>query len=150
MDVISDSENIKNLLKTPYADGKGMLSYFVHRIGNSLLIDEFDLQKYLLRRSDEDWEWLRSFIYENILNSLNESEKKVFIKLKTREAIQQKTLMSKFLYYSIDTNDKTVATKSCLEPVASKSCLIPSEKLSFPVLPEPKKGENLPDPQNGT
>lgn len=56
VDVISDSENIKNLLKIPYSDKNG-LSFFVHRIGNTLLIDDFDIHKYLLWKSEEDWRW---------------------------------------------------------------------------------------------
>jgi hypothetical protein len=69
VDVISDSENIKNLLKMPYAHGNA-LSYFVHRIGNTLLIDQFDVQKYLLWKSEEDWKWLRAFIYENVMKNM--------------------------------------------------------------------------------
>ena len=130
VDVISDSENIKNLLKTPYSEGS--LSYFVHRVGNTLLIDEFDLHKYLLRKTDEDWEWLRSFIFENILSSLNEKEGKIFIKQKTRELLQQKNLLSKFLYHSLEDSRRPERQEQRF--VQQKRPL----QLSKIALPEPK------------
>jgi hypothetical protein len=142
VDVICDSEHIKRLLKTPYTEKGTYLSYFVHRIGNTLLIDEFDLHKYLLRSQDQEWKWLSNFIYENILKTLNENERKVFIKLKTKEAILQKNLMSKFLYHSIeDTKDSLGRTE---DQRNQPGC---SQRLEcIPVLPEPQK--EVPDPQN--
>lgn len=34
----------------------------IHRVGKSLLIDEFDIHKYLLRKQKDDWQWLRKFV----------------------------------------------------------------------------------------
>lgn len=132
VDVISDSENIKNLLKTPYCDNN-VLSYFVHRIGNTLLIDDFDLHKYLLWKSEEDWTWLRNFVYENV--RLNEKDRKpIPIQHKTREFLEQKNLLSKFLYYSIEDSKKMEEKE-----------YVPMQ-LSQPLLPQPKR-EDISDDQ---
>lgn len=135
VDVISDSENIKNLLKSPYSENN-VLSYFVHRVGNTLLIDDFDLHKYLLWKSEEDWRWLRSFICENILSRLKETDRKPFsIGHKTRELLEQKKLLSKFLYYSIEDSKRTEEKK-----------FVPLQ-LSQPLLPHPKR-EDISDNQD--
>lgn len=127
VDVISDSENIKNLLKTPYSDSN-VLSYFVHRVGNTLLIDDFDLHKYLLWKSEEDWQWLRKFIYENVLSRLKEKDRKpIPIQNKSREFLEQKNLLSKFLYYSIEDSKKSEEKE-----------YVPMQ-LSQPMLPQPKR-----------
>jgi hypothetical protein len=133
VDVISDSENIKNLLKIPYSDNN-VLSYFVHRIGNTLLIDNFDLQKFLLWKSEEDWRWLRTFIYENVL-SQTKDRKPIPIQHKTREFLEQKNLLSKFLYYSIE-DSKKIEEKE-YEP----------KHLNQPMLPQPKR-EDISDNQH--
>uniref|UniRef100_T1GV09 EDRF1 N-terminal domain-containing protein n=1 Tax=Megaselia scalaris TaxID=36166 RepID=T1GV09_MEGSC len=73
-----------------------VISMMVHRVGNTLLIDEFDIQKYLLRKYDEDWKWLRKFIIDNIIKSIGDNERKFYsIKDKSREALQSKNLLSK-------------------------------------------------------
>jgi hypothetical protein len=132
VDVISDSENIKNLLKTPYNDNNG-LSYFVHRIGNTLLIDDFDLHKYLLWKSEEDWRWLRNFVFESM--RLNEKDRKpIPIVHKTREFLEQKNLLSKFLHYSIEDSKKMEEKE-----------YVPMQ-LSQPLLPQPKR-EDISDSQ---
>ena len=65
VDVVSDGENIKKLLKIPYT--KAPVSMVVHRVGRSLLLDDFDIHKYLLRRSASEWEWIRKFFHQIIL-----------------------------------------------------------------------------------
>jgi len=30
----------------------------VHRVGKTLLIDEFDIHKHLLRKQQDDWSWM--------------------------------------------------------------------------------------------
>lgn len=126
VDVISDSENIKNLLKMPYAHGNS-LSYFVHRIGNTLLIDQFDLQKYLMWKSEEDWKWLRAFIYENVVSNMKKGNQKPFaIQHKSQEVIQQKNLLSKFLYHSISDSGETEEKE-----------YIPHQIPQLPLLPQP-------------
>lgn len=135
VDVISDSENIKNLLKAPYSDNN-VLSYFVHRVGNTLLIDDFDLHKYLLWKSEEDWRWLRSFIYENVLSRLKEKDRRpIPIQHKTSEFLEQKSLLSKFLYYSIEDSKK----------IEEEKPYVPKQR-SQPLLPQPKR-EDITDKQ---
>lgn len=105
IDVIASSEIIKKLLMLAYND-QSMMSYFVHRVGNTLLIDEFNLHRYLLWKSeDEDWKWLRKFIGEHVLTTLKEKAIPIQHK-KTKEFLEQKNLLSKFLYYSIEDSQK--------------------------------------------
>lgn len=99
VDVVSDAENIKKLLKLPY--NNGLISMMVHRIENTLLLDDFDIHKYLLRQAESDWEWLKKFFYDNIFHNLGDKEKRLFHKADTRNSLQQKNLVSKFLYHSL-------------------------------------------------
>lgn len=46
VDVVSNAENIKRLLKLPYASNC-TISMMVHRIGSTLLIDDFDIQRFV-------------------------------------------------------------------------------------------------------
>lgn len=47
----------------------------VHRIENTLLIDEFDVHKHLMMQTEDDWEWLRKFFYSHILESFERKVK---------------------------------------------------------------------------
>lgn len=69
VDVVSDAEKIKKLLKIPF-NSKAHVSMMIHRVGKTLLIDDFDIYKYLLRQSEKEWQWLRKFFFENVLQSL--------------------------------------------------------------------------------
>ncbi|XP_017791827.1 PREDICTED: erythroid differentiation-related factor 1 isoform X2 [Habropoda laboriosa] len=134
VDVVSDAENIKKLLKLPY--NHGVISMVVHRIENTLLLDDFDIHKYLLRRAESDWEWLKKFFYEHIFHNLGDKEKCLFHKTNSRNTLQQRNLVSKFLYHSILVGDnKEQQTKPQL-PV----------KTLEPCLPEPSQEEKVPDP----
>jgi len=44
----------------------------VHRVGNTLMLDEFDIHRYLLRQQDDDWKWLRKFFYETVLRNMKQ------------------------------------------------------------------------------
>jgi hypothetical protein len=103
IDVIASSEVIKKLLMIAYND-QSVLSYFVHRVGNTLLIDEFNLHRYLLWKSeDEEWKWLRKFICDHVINSTLKEKSSIPIEhKKTKEFLERKNLLSKFLYYSIE------------------------------------------------
>ncbi|XP_035896420.1 erythroid differentiation-related factor 1 [Anopheles stephensi] len=147
VDVVSDAENIKRLLKLPYSR-KSVISMIVHRIENTLLIDEFDVAKYLLLQEEADWHWLRSFIYENILKSLNDSERKLFLHPKTREAFQQKYLTSKFLYHSLQSGTLDDAARNEPHGAVPNDCAPYTPlPLAGPILPEPTKEEHFPDAQ---
>lgn len=150
VDVVSDAENIKRLLKLPYAP-KSPISMMVHKVGNALLIDEFDIQKYLLRRADDDWKWLRTFILENILSSLSDKDKNFCLKDKSRRALQRKNLLSKFLYHSLRQTSENI--QSTTNTKNNDNC--GNEKSNFrpllltgPILPEPNMEENVPDPNH--
>ncbi|XP_017136606.1 erythroid differentiation-related factor 1 [Drosophila miranda] len=145
VDVVSDAENIKQLLKLPYS-AQSPISMVVHKVGNTLLLDEFDIQKYLLRKSDDDWKWLRTFILEHIL-SFGDKQHNYCLKERNREALQTKNLLSKFLYHSLkqtgDGGEYDVHTTPT--QLTSRRQGLP---ITGPVLPEPKIEENVPDPKS--
>uniref|UniRef100_A0A8B9U6T2 Erythroid differentiation regulatory factor 1 n=1 Tax=Anas zonorhyncha TaxID=75864 RepID=A0A8B9U6T2_9AVES len=94
VDVVSDSENIKKLLKIPYS--KSHVSMAVHRIGRTLLLDELDIQELFMRSSQTgDWTWLKEF-YQRLIDQKWQRKKK------SKEHWYQKAILSKFLYYSIN------------------------------------------------
>jgi hypothetical protein len=112
--------------------------------GNTLLIDEFDIHKYLLRQEDANWKWLRKFLYENVLNSLNEKERNIFLTHSPTAEATTSNLLSKFLCLSIkDTEtDETQPAVYCPATLPLASC---SPDL---ILPEPNREENVPDPKS--
>ncbi|XP_076241456.1 erythroid differentiation-related factor 1 isoform X2 [Calliopsis andreniformis] len=136
VDVVSDAENIKKLLKLPY--NHGVISMMVHRIENTLLLDDFDIHKYLLRQAESDWEWLKKFFYEHIFQNLGDKEKCLFHKTNNRNALQQRNLVSKFLYHSIVVADEDEQHAKPQLPV----------KTLEPCLPEPSQEEKVPDPNH--
>ncbi|KAK2824418.1 hypothetical protein Q5P01_021593 [Channa striata] len=96
VDVVSDSENIKKLLKIPYS--KSHVSMAVHRVGRTLLLDELDIQELFMRSSQTgDWTWLKEF-YQRLIDQKWQRKKK------SKEHWYQKAILSKFLYYSINGN----------------------------------------------
>ncbi|KAF5269378.1 hypothetical protein FQA39_LY08770 [Lamprigera yunnana] len=138
VDVVSDSENIKNLLKIPYR--KGAVSMVVHRIENTLLLDDFDIYKHILRTSETEWEWLKRFFYDTFQNNINQKQaydSSLYFKSKSRKALQQKSLVSKFLYHSLPENESS----NNLDLNDADTDL--TEK--FTVLSEPSP-EEVPDP----
>nr|XP_033341580.1 erythroid differentiation-related factor 1 isoform X1 [Megalopta genalis] len=134
VDVVSDAENIKKLLKLPY--NHGVISMMVHRVENTLLLDDFDIHKYLLRQAESDWEWLKKFFYEHIFQNLGDKEKSLFRKTNNRNTLQQRNLVSKFLYHSIVVADNKEQNAKPQLPV----------KPLEPCLPEPSQEEKMPDP----
>ncbi|XP_017096079.2 erythroid differentiation-related factor 1 [Drosophila bipectinata] len=145
VDVVSDAENIKQLLKLPYS-AQSAISMVVHKVGNTLLLDEFDIQKYLLRKADDDWKWLRTFILEHIL-TYGDKRPNYCLKERSREALQTKNLLSKFLYHSLKQNAGDPEHEMTPTPtqLTSRRQGLP---ITGPVLPEPKIEENVPDPKS--
>ena len=138
VDVVSDAENIKKLLKIPYSNAT--ISMMVHQVENTLLLDDFDIYKYLMRQAETDWEWLKKFFYDHVSHNLGDKDKRLFLKANSRQAIQQKNLISKFLYHSlVSADDKKINDDE--KPLLSVESLQPA-------LPEPSQEEKLPDPQN--
>ncbi|KAH8370610.1 hypothetical protein KR093_004353, partial [Drosophila rubida] len=144
VDVVSDAENIKQLLKLPYS-AKSAISMVVHKVGNTLLLDEFDIQKYLLRKADDDWKWLRTFILEHIM-AYGDEQHNFCLKERSREALQTKNLLSKFLYHSLkQTGDVDNELNAPAQLTNRRARSLP---IIGPVLPEPKIEENVPDPKS--
>lgn len=106
VDVVSDAENIKNLLKIPYH--KGAVSMMVHRVENTLLLDDFDIYKHILRTAETEWEWLKRFFFDMFKSNINQEQpydSTLYFKSRSRKALQQKSLVSKFLYHSLGENE---------------------------------------------
>lgn len=143
VDVISDAENIKRILKLPY-NPKSVISMVIHRVNNTLLIDEFDIHKFLLRQTTEDWAWLKTFI----LNCMSEQERQIFLRRKgvSRELLQNLNLQSKFLYYSVENASDNDPSHDNLKQALSfmKQKQRAALNVIGPRLPDPKEGENLP------
>lgn len=145
VDVVSDAENIKKLLKIPYSQGP--VSMMIHRIENTLLIDEFDVHKYLLREGECQWEWFKKFFIENMMQSKKAENNLIHHRDNSRSALQQKVLVSKFLYHSLVVADSVKIDKS--QEAVESSCSstpLPLTYKSDPPLPEPSLEEELPDP----
>jgi len=53
----------------------------VHRVGGTLMLDEFDFHRYLLRQQDDDWKWLRKFFYETVLRNMKQRNRVFILKL---------------------------------------------------------------------
>ncbi|XP_029342023.1 erythroid differentiation-related factor 1-like [Acyrthosiphon pisum] len=74
----------------------------VHRIDKTLLLDEFDIQKYLIVETDNEWDWLKNFFYKNIVGSSDKMVKCITYKRNSLRANIHKALVSKFLHHSIE------------------------------------------------
>ncbi|KAL7990529.1 hypothetical protein Chor_013959 [Crotalus horridus] len=110
VDVVSDSENIKKLLKIPYS--KSHVSMAVHRIGRTLLLDDLDIQELFMRSSQVvttgDWTWLKEF-YQRLIDQKWQRKKK------SKEHWYHKAILSKFLYYSINGDEAAQPVPSSKE-----------------------------------
>ncbi|KAK6638651.1 hypothetical protein RUM43_006918 [Polyplax serrata] len=148
VDVVSDAENVKKLLKIPYS--RGPVSMMIHRIENTLLIDEFDVHKYLLREAECQWEWFKKFFIENVMKSANSKEKLIHHRDNSRNALQQKSLVSKFLYHSLvvaDPSKPTIDKQRESEHVTDTTPL-PLAYKNDPPLPDPSMEEESPEPSS--
>jgi len=77
--ILRSVQNIKKLLKIVYS--KSNVSMMVHRVGSTLMLDEFDIHRYLLRQQDDDWKWLRKFFYETVLHDMEQHNRVLSFKL---------------------------------------------------------------------
>uniref|UniRef100_A0A672S9H0 Erythroid differentiation regulatory factor 1 n=1 Tax=Sinocyclocheilus grahami TaxID=75366 RepID=A0A672S9H0_SINGR len=90
VDVVSDSENIKKLLKIPYS--KSHVSMAVHRVGSTLLLDELDIQELFMRSSQTgDWTWLKEF-YQRLIDQKWQRKKKSKEQWNEKEQVDTYTL----------------------------------------------------------
>jgi hypothetical protein len=84
-----------------------------------LLIDELDLHRILLTSFDEEWLWLRKFFVETILEVIESGDKALVRRNKSRDAIVERNLISKFLYRSLNPPNATVDQVSS-DPIKKK------------------------------
>lgn len=144
VDVVSSAENIKRLLKMPYSFNSP-ISLIVHRVSNTILIDDFDFHKYLLRQSKTDWPWLKSFI-STILKSFSEKDRQSFQRNITGQNVQQEgALIQKFLSHSL-AEAKPANEDSQSHEVNVQELRTPS-LVHIPVLPKPNLEEIVSDPE---
>ncbi|CAF0756223.1 unnamed protein product [Adineta ricciae] len=99
VDVISDAEHIKKLLKVPF-NKHSQISMIVHRLGRTILLDEFDVHSHLLRLENNEWTWFRDFFLDTILRNI--SVKHFYKKNKTRDELIRKDRLIKFLCQSVE------------------------------------------------
>lgn len=151
IDLIANSDIIKQILKLPYAP-KSTISMMVHRIGNTLLIDDFDLQRFLMQQEDCNWQWLRSFICNQIFSRINDPDRNALSKQALNDSTQQRSLLSKFLYHSLSRTDEVqVQAESESSEQLDLGVRQPQFRLPpihGPLLPEPNIEENVPDPKH--
>ncbi|CAF1327620.1 unnamed protein product [Adineta steineri] len=104
VDVISDAEHIKKLLKVPF-NKHSQISMIVHRLGRTILLDEFDVHSHLLRLEKNDWTWFRDFFLDTVLRNI--SVKHFYKKNKTRDELIRKDRLVKFLCQSVELPEST-------------------------------------------
>lgn len=127
VDVISGAECIKKLLKLPYQPN-GTVSMMVHRVENTLLLDDFDVYDYLMK---SEWSWLKDFFYENILKTMSEQElTKLMLAPSPSSGLQ---LTNKFLSHSVPKTQLAEGSKPQPLPVIHTPMSI-----TGPFLPEPE------------
>ncbi|XP_034837423.1 erythroid differentiation-related factor 1 isoform X2 [Maniola hyperantus] len=122
VDVISDAECIKKLLKLPYQPN-GTVSMMVHRVENTLLLDDFDVYEYLMK---SEWSWLKDFFYENILKTMSEKERMSLTLAPSPSSALQ--LTHKFLSHSVAERPQPLPAETPHPPMC----------LPGPFLPEPE------------
>ena len=117
----------------------------VHRIGQSILIDDMDLHRLAgllatnpgvesihdnaYSNDNGEWRWLKNFFYEIILTSCESKEKALVRRNTTRNAIQERNLISKFLHRSLE--DKTNNLK-----LSTNKSVLATSPLSLSSLPQ--------------
>ena len=109
------------------------------------MIDEFDVHKQLMRQEPE-WRGLRDFFLQKVLES-KATNKAIVRKNHSHDAVTERNLVSKLLYYSIPHESATFENS----PIAyhhsnspQKSEQEPNQEVllqNFPQLPEPKPEE---------
>lgn len=100
VDIIASADVVKKLIRLPF--DKRQLSIVVHRISKTLLLDEFDILALLIASEESEWQWIRDFVQNNILEDLK--QKNTHIKKpygKSTPAAMERAMVSKFLHYSM-------------------------------------------------
>lgn len=111
VDVISDAENIKKLLKIPYS-AKAEVSLAVHRVGPTLLLDYLDVPSLISFASEGHSDtifrrWLYDFYCEQTGIPKDASFER---KKKKKDQAKLRHIFSKFLHYSIQNDNQDAST----------------------------------------
>ncbi|CAG5124331.1 unnamed protein product, partial [Candidula unifasciata] len=93
VDVISSSKNIKTLLKMPYSESPSV-SIIVHRLRKTLLLEEFDVHKHLLKKEAEEWSWLKSYYNKVIAKGQEDKSKCIVSANPRRDSFTEKIYMN--------------------------------------------------------
>ncbi|XP_026805826.1 erythroid differentiation-related factor 1-like [Rhopalosiphum maidis] len=140
VDIVSDAKNIMNLCKIPYNNKS--VSIMVHNIDKTLLLDEFDVEKYLIQNEFEKWVWLTEFFYKNIVKSSDIKVKCITYKNNNFRKIQNEILVSKFLHHTIggldSHNNQIKSFHNENSPLASSLPRLTPEEV-FPDFPQIKQ-----------
>ena len=67
-----DIEKIEQLLKMPY--NESAISTMLHGLEKIFLLEDLNIEEYLLRHDESNWEWLKKFIYERIFQNVSVEE----------------------------------------------------------------------------
>nr|XP_002119713.1 erythroid differentiation-related factor 1 [Ciona intestinalis] len=116
IDVVSDAENIKKLLKMPFS--KAQISMAVHRVGKTLLLEQFDFASRRPSETEPGW-------FGNIQQQLSNIPS--LPKKKLPSAQHERLMLSKFLYYSIHANEQGTATERPPSPPSSETHSVPDD-----------------------
>ncbi|CAF0785040.1 unnamed protein product [Didymodactylos carnosus] len=128
VDVISDAEHIKKLLKVPF-NKQSQISMIVHRAGRTILIDEFDVHSHLLRLEKNEWAWFRDFFLDTILRNI--TVKHFYKKNKSRNELINKDRFVKFLCQSVEAQDESSLSKSqCINSMSDESISPPPHNIN--------------------
>jgi len=112
VDVVSSSKHIKKLLKTPFNQNTSY-SMCVHRIGNSLFLNELNIPAFLKLNhleNKENLQWLYD-LYCNVDN-VTPQDRELHPKKRNKELSQLQMIESKFMYYSIGDKENSQEGKS--------------------------------------
>ncbi|XP_022805708.1 erythroid differentiation-related factor 1-like [Stylophora pistillata] len=123
VDVISDAENIKKLLKIPYS-AKAEVSLAVHRVGPTLLLDYLDVPSLISFASEGHSDtifrrWLYDFYCEQTGIPKDASFER---KKKKKDQAKLRHIFSKFLHYSIQSDNSEGSTDSSFKTYSEASC----------------------------
>eukprot|EP00051_Salpingoeca_urceolata_P013251 m.165807 g.165807 ORF g.165807 m.165807 type:complete len:1289 (+) comp17743_c1_seq4:199-4065(+) len=116
VDLIGDATVMKRLLKTPFS--KQRASFAVHRVGSTILVDDFDIKSQPTRtegggsgrkRAGSDSDAFRQHLREHVSPKLQAEGDDLKLPppnrwKKNHASVSRELLLSKFLYHSVQTN----------------------------------------------
>ena len=131
IDAVAAADTIKQLVKL----GKSSehVSLLIHRIGDSLFMDDFNLEKLFRDTSSQTHHWFKSYLSEILAKdgNFNQLENELISALtKHLRSTSIKALESKFLYHSLmPAQDGQEARRQ--EPCAHEGCFLQNNVWKF-------------------